>query len=204
MHARTAKTTAPAFALATALGVCAGFAHASIATGDIGAPVIVDRNNARATVEFIGSNAGYTGELFFRGSGATIGSIENPAIPGGPEEGLLLFNNKQSERGSVVELPGLYQTGTVLHFGYGLTKPARVAGQGFFTDLAQDQNQFAFDASTGLFSVEDLRLPGGDRDYNDAVFRVTFATVPAPGAMLGLGVLGLLGARRGRRGPGNL
>lgn len=162
----------------------------------IGAPVIVWEDHAIVTVEFLGSDTGYTGELLFRGAGPDEFGITTPVAEAG--DGMVLFNNKTSSIGDTVTLPGVYRLGEVLHFGYVLLSPSRVAGEGFFTDLPGDHAQFLFEPSTGFFGVEDLRLPYSDEDYNDATFRITIAAVPAPGVLIGFSALGLLGLRRTR------
>ncbi|TVQ51809.1 MAG: DUF4114 domain-containing protein [Phycisphaerales bacterium] len=172
--------------------------YGSIVTGEVGAPVVVDQNNAIVTVEFLGGHAGYTGELFFRGVGIDPHLITTLA-PDSDEigRGFRLFNNHTSQVGSTIELPGLFNEGDVLHFGYELLAPKRVAGQGFYTDVADDHVQFMFNATTGFFGIEDLRLPWSDEDYNDAMFRVTAASIPGPGALACMSLL--LGFQRRRR-----
>ena len=174
-------------------------ADGSIVTGEVGAPVVVDQNSAVVTIEFLGSHAGYTGELFFRGAGLDPYLITDPAPDSDAiGRGFRLFNNHTSQIGSQIELPGLFNEGDILHFGYELLAPARVAGQGFYTDVADDHVQFMFNATTGFFGVEDLRLPWSDEDYNDAMFRVTAASIPGPGALAAMSLM-LIFRRRRRR-----
>jgi len=79
----------------------------------------------------------------------------------------------------------LVNEGDVLHFAYDVIAPNHAADELYRTDELVDQPQFKFDPSTGFFGVEDLRLPFSDADYNDATFRVSFAsTVPGPGALV--------------------
>ncbi|MCC5821942.1 MAG: DUF4114 domain-containing protein [Phycisphaerales bacterium] len=188
------------FSAAALLAIAAAGACGSIVADQgragVGTPVIVWEDHAVVTVEFLGSDAGYTGELLFRGAGPDEFGITTPVPEAG--DGMVLFNNKTSTIGDTVTLPGVYRLGEVLHFGYMLLSPSRVAGQGFFTDLPGDHAQFLFDAPTGFFAVEDLRLPYSDEDYNDATFRITIASIPAPGVLIGFGALGLLGLRRSR------
>ncbi len=72
------------------------------------------------------------------------------------------------------------------------------------TDVQADWSQFVVvqeDPETYLVYVEDTRLPLGDDDLDDAVFRVKFCevTVPAPGAVAVFGMgLAMTGARRRR------
>ena len=73
----------------------------------------------------------------------------------------------------------------------------------FPTSNQDDWVQFDMNANNPLdvfVRVEDIRYPGGDRDHNDAVFRVVFSqtTIPSPGAMALMGAGGLFMVRRRR------
>jgi hypothetical protein len=138
-------------------------------------------DNASATVAFVGSNAGYTGEL------AWISSVDN-------RSGLFVFNNKQSFAGESFTLPGLFAKGEEVLFRYEVIRGGLDA---FASDT--DRAQFRFTAISEteyLVGVEDIRLPKGDADYNDVEFRVSFAPVPTPGSLALLGLGGLFIRRK--------
>ena len=174
------------------------FLAASIASADllVAEPVTAPYDNAQATVEFTGSEAGYTGEFYYLGSGNAT-SVTNPAPDTGPEGlGQYLFNNHSSATGANVLIPELFSNGDVLHFGYRVTEPEHGIDL-FRTDVSNDVEQFAFDPQSGAFGVEDLRFPNSDGDYNDAAFNVSFSQVPGPSALAAIAVALVL--RRGRR-----
>lgn len=101
-------------------------------------------------------------------------------------------------------------------YGYELIGPG---GTFYSTPVAggTSRGNFAFFAPTGSYSstgppgqytgnvwyvgVEDLRLCGSDKDYQDMVFRVTVVPLPPTVLLLGSGLmgLGLLGFRRRRQ-----
>ena len=144
---------------------------------------------ARAHVIWIGSDAGYTGELSFLDTSSPTASVET------------LFNNHASTPGDRIDLPGTFAQGQRLDFRYEIT----VGGLDVFsTDDENDWAQFSVDASDPervRVGIEDIRLPAGDEDYNDAVFEVVFecgSTVPAPGSLALLGAGGLMVGRRRR------
>lgn len=165
--------TAAAFAFA------AGLAHADI-TGPA-AGLYSPFDHASATITFVGSSAGYTGEL------AWISSIED-------RSGLFVFNNKQSFAGESFTLPALFARGEEVLFRY---EVIRGGLDSFASDT--DRAQFRFTAISEteyLVGVEDIRLPRGDADYNDVEFRVSFAQVPTPGSLALLGLGGLCVRRK--------
>ena len=49
--------------------------------------------------------------------------------------------------------------------------------------------------------MEDIRLDGSDKDYNDMIVKVSYVPTPIPAAvwLLGTGLLGLVGIRRRNR-----
>ncbi len=183
--------------------VCAAAAVVSLAgssLGDIvmGEPVRTPSDLAsNATIEFRGSSAGYTGQLYFLGWGDETNVIHHAD---GGDLGQLLFNNHASEFGASVLLVGDFEPGSVLHFAYEVIAPSSKHDL-FRTDVEDDRYNFGYDASTGDFAIEDLRMDYRhyDGDYNDAMFRISLQSVPAPGSLALLGLGGLAMTRRRRR-----
>ena len=142
---------------------------------------------AHAEIIWMGSDAGYTGELNW------INRLES-------NSSVTMFNNHAATVGQRYALPGTFALGERLDFSYQVIR----GGLDFFsTENEADWSQFSVDASDPenvFVMIEDIRRPGGDGDYNDAMFRVEFTCetlVPAPGsfALLGLGGL-VIGTRR--------
>jgi uncharacterized protein (TIGR03382 family) len=178
------RTNRPAAALAICAAVPAASADVIVSDPSILAPF----EFTEVSVEWIGSDAGYTGEL------AWI----NPDIP---TVSTTLFNNKQATQGQSYSVPRLYVQGERVDFSYGIIR----GSSDFFTTTNQnDWAQFNIDASDPLnvvVGVEDIRLPGGDSDFNDVMFRVRFSqsAIPAPGAMGLLAMSSVALIRRRRR-----
>jgi len=163
----------------------------------VGEHVVAPYDQAQATVEFLGSEAGYTGQFSYLGWGDEQ-SVISPGPPAHSNgSGMVLFNNHAATVGDSVLLPDVYSAGDVLHFAYRVIAPNH--GQDLFrTDESDDVDQFAFDPQSGAFGVEDLRLPNSDEDYNDASFQVSFNQVPGPGALAAFAVAIALTRRRRR------
>lgn len=186
--------------LASAAAVSAAFATAASADIIIGQPVTSPVGLSTAAVEFRGSSAGYTGELYFLGWGSESQILHHAPNTNNNDLGQLLFNNHSSTVGSSVDLLGQFGSESVLHFAYEIINPSNRYDL-FRTDVNNDRYNFAYDMANGDFGIEDLRedFGGYDGDFNDAMFRVTFQSVPAPGSLALLGLGGLAMSRRRMR-----
>lgn len=172
------KTQAALIAM-TAMSV-SSLAHADIADPGIITPF----DNAQVSVTWLGALSSYTGDLtWLNADTATVSPV--------------LFNNKTAEVNDSRSLGVALNEGDRFDFIYEI-----VAGglDVFSTAEQRDWNQFRvteINETTFQVNIEDIRLPRGDADYNDAVFEVSFArTIPAPGS---LALLGFGGALMGRR-----
>lgn len=166
------------------VGAVVAAASAANAAMFIGVPLYVPAGH-EAVVTFHSSDAGWTGDAYW------MGGTEREGL------GTWLFNNHASTPGDSVSL-GVFNVETPLYFAYDITNGE--VGTYFMTN-AIDINQFAYeDIGPNHFRmrIEDIRLPGGDHDYNDCEFDVQFNRTPAPGAatLAGLGLC--LGFRRRR------
>lgn len=179
-----------AHAIIIAAGICsaASIASASIAIpDDIG--VYAPCDNVQAEVFWIGSDAGYTGELSW------VNPDPSAADP-------VLWTNKSAIQGQSFIIPRTFGQGERVDFNYEVV----VGGLDFFSTANEsDWGQFTVDASDPhnvIVGIEDIRLPGGDSDHNDAMFRVEFTcgtnVVPTPGSLALLGASGMLLGRRRR------
>lgn len=174
--------------VAVAMGSASTLASAAIVVPEdpgIYAPC----EGARAHVVWIGSDAGYTGELSFLDTSSPTAGVDT------------LFNNHAATPGDRIDLPGTFAQGERLDFRYEVISGGLDV---FSTDDVNDWAQFSVDASDPgrvRVGIEDIRLPRGDNDHNDAVFEVVFEcgnTVPAPGSLALLGAGGLMIGRRRR------
>ena len=165
----------------------------------IGGPVTAPYDNAMATVQFLGQEAAYTGDLYFLGWGDETTVTEWSTSTDGTGLGQWLANNHSSTIGDAMMLDGSFSAGDVLHFAYNVTEVTEPP-DGIATYRTDDRNEgyrhFAWDAATGGFRVEDLPFYESDFDYNDAMFSIEFGMVPAPGALALLGLGGLVTRRR--------
>ncbi len=175
--------------------VMAGVGMVWVGAGVAGAGVVIFEDpgifspvaNARVDVYWVGTDAGYTGELRW---------VDN-AFESAP---VTMYTNHAAAPGQTFTLPRLYGQGERVDFTYAVTTGGIDA---FSTGVESDWSQFSTDATDPfdvIVGVEDIRFPSGDMDHNDAVFRVVFTetAVPAPGALalLGGGCLTLLRRRR--------
>ena len=177
-----------------------GLSGSACADAIIGGPVVSPTGLSTATVEFTGSSAGYTGDFYFLGWGTQDAVIHFAPNTTESDLGQWLFNNHSSQQGADATLDGLFESQSVLHFAYEITHP-RKKHDVFRTDVSASADNFAYDAQTGFYGVEDLRRSyhGYDGDFNDATFSIAFHQVPAPGSLALLGLGGLAMSRRRSR-----
>lgn len=189
----------------------------------MGEPVTSPVGLSTASIEFRGASASYTGELYFMGWGSEESILHFAPDSNHSHLGQWLFNNHESTPGSQMALLGEFDSGSVLHFAYKIISP-RDQRDLFRTDVLNDRDNFAYDPANGDLRIEDLRRNGGhdgddddhhedhfrdehdggdclpyDGDFNDAMFTVTFQSIPAPGSLALLGLGGLAMTRRRRR-----
>lgn len=172
----------------TKIAIVAAVMGSIIATSGVSAGIadnaefgpIVARQDSTAQIRFISRSAGWVGEL----------SYLNFESRGG-EDAQFLMANSVADTSHTANL-GFVAAGEEMFFQY-----ETVTGQRnvFRMDDAVGSLQFKHEwisDDVAMLFVEDIKLPGGDHDYNDAVFEVSFNPVPAPGsaalAMLGLGL----------------
>ncbi len=167
------------------VGAAVAMASAASAAIYIGQPLYVPGGH-EAVVTFHSSDAGWTGDVYWMGGDSGRDGL-----------GQWLFNNHASSPSDSVSL-GVFEIETPLYFAYDITDGELNTYR--MTD-ANEIKQFAYeDIGPGHFRVriEDIKLPGGDQDYNDCMFDVRFYSTPAPGAAT-LGAMGLLLGFRRRR-----
>ena len=168
--------------IATA-AVAAAALTASADIADYETGPIVSTSAATFTVDLVSSNAGWTGVLGW------ISNVES--------EGIIELMSNKSDKNAAPTLVGSVGAGEAVLFQYRITKGTlNTFRQDDEVGGAQFRHQWTSDTTARLF-VEDIKLPGGDADYNDAVYDVTFTPVPTPG-VLAMSVLagGMLVKRR--------
>lgn len=166
------------------VGAAAAMASAASAAIYVGQPLYVPAGS-EAVVTFHSSDAGWTGDVYWMGGSGRDGL------------GQWLFNNHESTPSDSYSL-GVFNVETPLYFAYDITDGEINTYR--MTD-ANEIKQFAYeDIAPDHFRmrIEDIKLPGGDQDYNDCMFDVRFYNTPAPGAVT-LGGMGLLLGFRRRR-----
>lgn len=167
------------------VGAAVAMASAASAAIYVGQPLYVPAGH-EAVVTFHSSDAGWTGDVYWMG-----GDSERDGL------GQWLFNNHASTPSDSVSL-GVFDVQTPLYFAYDITDGELNTYR--MTD-SNEIKQFAYeDIAPNHFRmrIEDIKLPGGDHDYNDCMFDVQFYSTPAPGAAT-LGAMGLLLGFRRRR-----
>lgn len=161
-------------------------------------------------VEFVSSDAGAQGSLYFLGWQLGDAPITYAASTDDFGLGRFLFSNKNTASGFGVDLGSIGQ-GATLHFAYIITSGVSVAptGQVIRSDYGADLLYFGLIADSsddrGPFTrigVEDIKSVSSDFDYNDLMFDVLACQadndVPTPGG-IALGALGLAFLAQRRR-----
>ncbi len=151
---------------ATVIAACGTAARADLI---IGQPIVFQDTPRAVTLRFVSSEAAWDGVLWIDADSAR----DHVEVP--------LFLNHDSAAGYEVPL-GIFNPGERLDFIYDV-----ISGEinSFRTDDAAGIMQFGWeviDSNTTRIGIEDIRLPGGDHDYNDMVFEMHTVPVPAPGA----------------------
>lgn len=200
------NTTQLGIVTVAALGIT-GFAHAGVVDGNL----YQMNERGEVSAQFLNSNAGAKGSLYFVGhQGTGDASVTYAASTDTLGLGQFLFSNKGTPSGTSVGL-GEFDAGDTLFFAYYITKGVNVAPTGTFArnDFAPDVDFFKTlsfalteDGSRSVVGVEDIfKRTGSDWDYNDMTFALSVSSVPTPGAGLLAVMGGAVACRRKRRGP---
>lgn len=159
---------------------------ASFAAADMVSGPIVAQEDSEFSVRLISSSAAWTGELSW------LSNIESEVTP------VLLMTNKSSTSAAPTQV-GSVQAGEALYFQYQITHGTlNTFRQDDETGAAQFRHEWTSGTTARLF-VEDIKLPGGDADFNDAVFEVAFNPVPTPGVLAMAAVSGGMFIKRRRK-----
>jgi hypothetical protein len=160
--------------------------------------------------EFLNSNAGAKGSLYFLGHSGIGDPVTYAASSDSKGLGQFLFSNKGTAAGTSVGL-GTFDLGDTLYFAYLITQGSGNAPTGMFArnDLTPDVDFFQTlsysltpDGSRSVIGVEDIfKRTGSDWDYNDMKFALSVSSVPTPGAGLLAVMGGAVVCRRKRREP---
>ena len=180
------RSTIHAVLFAAAVSGIAGSASAGYADRDEG--LLFARNASSVTIELIERRAGWNGEL----------SVINVDAESVEDQTSFLLSNRGHDRNRIVDV-GTFDAGEAILFQYEVVSGQRNI---FRMDDEAGLRQFRhewLDADTARLYVEDIKLPGGNKDYNDAVYELNFSAVPTPGA-LGVAAAGLALVARRRRG----
>lgn len=169
--------------IAAAVATTAAFA-ATADIADYESGPIVARQDSTFTVDFVSSSAGWTGQLSW------LSNVENEAP-------FLLMSNKSDPNAAPTQV-GSVQAGESVLFQYEITRGTlNTFRQDDEVGGAQFRHRWTSDTTARLF-VEDIKLPGGDADFNDAVYDITFTPVPTPGTVAMAGLAGGLLIKRRR------
>lgn len=171
--------------LCTAIGILGSCGGAATAQVHYGQPIIIQDEPHAVSVHYMSASTSYDGVLWLAGTSIPSG-IDTP-----------LFFNHSGELGFEHYLGG-FQVGDRLDFIYDVLTGAP---DSFRTDDLVESMQFRWRWDTPdiiLVEIEDVRLPGGDWDYNDMRFEVRMLPIPGPGAGVALAMAGFLGVRRRR------
>ncbi len=145
---------------------------------------IVSPYAATFTVDFVSSRAGWTGELSW------LSNVEN--------EGPVLLMSNKSDPNAAPTFVGSVAEGESVLFQYEITNGTHnIFRQDTEVGAAQFRHQWTSSNTARLF-VEDIKLPGGDADYNDAIFDIAFTPVPTPGTFAMAGLAGGMLIKRRR------
>jgi hypothetical protein len=191
------------FSLVFAAGLSAA-ASAGVVNGNL---FTMDQRG-EVVAEFLNSNAGATGSLYFLGHSAVGDSITYAASSDANGLGQFLFSNKGTSKGTSVGL-GTFDLGDSLYFAYIINKGSGGAKTGTLArnDLAPDVDFFQTlsfaltpEGSRSVIGVEDIfKRTGSDWDYNDMTFSLGVSSIPTPGAGLLAVMGGAVACRRKRR-----
>ncbi len=193
------------FSLVFAAGLSAA-ASAGVVNGNL----YQMTERGEVTAEFLSSNAGAKGSLYFLGHSGVGDPITYAASSDASGLGQFLFSNKGTAAGTSVGL-GTFDLGDTLYFAYMITNGVSVAPTGTLArnDLAPDVDFFQTlsfaltpDGSRSVIGVEDIfKRTGSDWDYNDTKFALNVSSIPTPGAGLLAVMGGAVACRRKRREP---
>lgn len=158
---------------------------ASFAAADMVSGPIVAQQDSEFSVRLISSSAAWTGELSW------LSNTESEVTP------VLLMTNKSSTNAAPTQV-GSVENGEALYFQYQITHGTQNTFRQDGAGADQFRHQWTSDTTARLF-VEDIKLPGGDADFNDAVFEIAFTPVPTPGVLAMAAVSGGLFIKRRRK-----
>ncbi len=139
-------------------------AAADLVDGPIIAPY-----DARVSVGFVSQSAGWVGELSW------IGTLDTPVSP------TFIMDNRASPDDPAIPIAEV-RRGDILLFQYEIVSGTpNIYRQDDTYGALQFKHQWISNDIAQLH-IEDIELPGGDQDFNDAVYAVTFTPLPAPGS----------------------
>ena len=158
---------------------------ASFAAADMVSGPIVAQQDSEFSVRLISSSAAWTGELSW------LSNTESEVTP------VLLMTNKSSTTAAPTQV-GSAQAGEALYFQYQITRGTQNTFRQDGIGADQFRHEWTSDTTARLF-IEDIKLPGGDADFNDAVFELAFTPVPTPGVLAMAAVSGGMFIKRRRK-----
>ncbi len=170
-----------------------------------GSPVVLPFRSS-VSVEFLSQSAGAKGALYFLGA-EKDDVITYAASSDSSGLGQFLFHNHGTTVGYTVPLPDVFAGDSILHFAYRITNGVSAAPTGQVTRTDGSTSTFfaigspvaGVDTFAQKVHIEDIISSSSDMDYNDMVFRVHAAHIPAPGGALLAGLAGLVALPRRRR-----